>query len=66
MAKGSHSPSLMIGKRWRHRCLPSRGKNYEAIRRALVRSPPLAPVTPSSPHAKAFVAISELEIGRRR
>ena len=66
MANGSHSRSLLIGKRWRHRCLPSRGKNYEAIRRALVRSPPLAPVTPSSPHAKASVAISELEIGRLR
>ena len=66
MAKGSHSRSLPIGKRWRHRCLPSRGNCYEAIRRALVRSPPLAPVTPSSPHAKAYVAISELEIGRLR
>ena len=56
----------MIGKRWRHRCLPSRGKNCEAIRRALVRSPPLAPASPSSHHAKASVAISELEIGRLR
>ena len=49
MAKGSHSGSLLIGKRWRHRSLPGRGNDYEAIRRALVRSPPLAPVTPSSP-----------------
>ena len=66
MAKGSHSGSLPIGERWRHRSLPGRGNHYEAIRRALVRSPPLAPVTPSSPHAKAFVAISELEIGHSR
>ena len=49
MAKGSHSESLPIGERWRHRSLPGRGNHYEAIRRALVRSPPLAPVTPSSP-----------------
>ena len=31
-----------------------------------MRSPPLAPASPSCPHAKASVAISELEIGRLR
>ena len=31
-----------------------------------MRSPPLAPASPSSPHAEASVAISELEIGRLR
>ena len=50
MAKGSHSGAPSIGKRWRHRSLPGRvDTRYEAIREALVRSPPLAPVTSPRP-----------------